>query len=361
MTTRPAGDGHAEAGARPKEDQGNGLYAVEAAVFGVVGFGWLAAREGAFGGSMLDYACFSVMFYASLLSLACGVFLHRGRVQRAYVGVAAGVWHLYLYGVIAGEAASTSIGYDGPACVQNANPRGLVRAVLFGGVPLHELPAGVSLALLTVNVLVAAGGVGEGLWRLCAWSDVAALGVLVLHAALSGLPGMSPDLQGGGAGALWVLVGVHVLFLVFDVVWQRGVLLGRAATPAAAGQAPAPPSPGQRYLEQGRVLVQAGWVVLLLLEFSAAMVVASMHGLLSFGLILLFLKGAAHRGIVFVVGVQERRKASALQAQARGAEQARAAPAPPVVTADLVLGPAAGSRGLFSVVRFPGVREKKRS
>lgn len=336
---------------------------MEAAVFGVVGIAWLAGREGAFGGSLLDFVCLSTVFYASLLSLVCGVFLHRGRVQCAYLGVVGGVWHLYLYGVITGEVVQTFFATgNATGCVANSDPRALVRTAFFGGTPMHQIPSGFTLALLTVDLLIAASAVGDQLWRLCAWSDVAVLAVVALHGSLSVRAGMVPPPGMWDPAVFWGLASVHVVLLVFDAVWQRAIVGARAQVEAL------------------RMWVHLGWILVVWLEFVTVWTSANSQGLFGWGLVLLFLKAIAHRVVVVAAEVraisapEKAEKAPAAEGSTPAADPDTAPSAPRAASitipsaakaaaapAPFPAGMAPGVKTLFSVVRFPLVRDKKRS
>ena len=139
-------------------DSGHIMYAVELAVFGFVGWGWLATRELLGATPVLDVAVLVSVAVLSCFNLGAALLLYTTDrfegAARAFLSQALALWALYCHGLLqttgGGELQCTT----GPASA----PR-TYAAAFFGGLAYHQAPAAFTLAFLTFVVILAAGQV----------------------------------------------------------------------------------------------------------------------------------------------------------------------------------------------------------
>ena len=169
-------EAHAPAHAAPYPKRGATIHAVEGAILGVAGLAWMAVRLQLSGTCLADELVllgFSVAALANLL--ACTLVSDHDLSQGAYFSAAACLWGLYAYLV------AESLLVTGPTAL---GPN-LYARVFFGSMQLFQAAAGVSLGLVTLLALLAAGAIGQRLWRQTLWIDALVVVLTGVHAALA--------------------------------------------------------------------------------------------------------------------------------------------------------------------------------
>jgi hypothetical protein len=195
-------------GAYPK--RGATIYAVEGAILGVVALAWLMIRLQLSATSLADELVLLPYFVGSLFNLlACTLVSDHDLSQGAFFGLCVCLWGVYAYLVM--ESLLVTGATD-------AGPDPYAR-VFFGAMQLFQIPAGVSLAFVSLITLLAGGAISRRLWQQTLWVEVL---ILMLTA-----------LQGGLCGSVLILlldiVGVVLLILpivrawavVFDSLWWQ--------------------------------------------------------------------------------------------------------------------------------------------
>lgn len=149
----------------PSAQRGPTMHAVEGMVLGIFAVAWVFSplRNAVAPVPLLDLLIvLPVGVSACLNLLLCTIMPSNEPVQ-------------------AGFFAVTLTGFLGYLCVAiEAQTSGRYAAVFLGGGFLFQIPAGISLALLAVQGLLAAGAVSHRLWRLTQWQE----GSLLLLAGL---------------------------------------------------------------------------------------------------------------------------------------------------------------------------------
>ena len=134
------------------------IYALEGAVLSCLTIAYIVARA-SFTQAPLEDAHLIPAAVLGILALLCVTLAHNlERVQRLYFHVIFAFWLSFAYG--------------------------LLEAFLVGAFNLNPLTSAVSLAFLTVQVLIAAAAVSETMWNGIAWADLSIILITWYHACL---------------------------------------------------------------------------------------------------------------------------------------------------------------------------------
>lgn len=142
------------------------VYSVEGAVWGVVTLGWITSRL-TMAGSVLDQAVGISMAVGSILNLlGCTLAVDSDQVQFAFFTLSLPLWIVYAY-FIAETMSSPS-----------------VETLLFGSMIFPLVSSALSMAFLTVQVLLSAAALGPNLWKKSTWADASVIFLTGFQAAL---------------------------------------------------------------------------------------------------------------------------------------------------------------------------------
>ena len=198
-------------------DSGHIMYAVELAVFGFVGWGWLATRE-LFGDTpVLDVAVLVSVAVLGCLNLLLALLLYTADrfegAARAYFSQALALWGLYCYGLLQTSGTGQLQCTTGPASAAKT-----YAAAFFGGLAYHQAAAAFTLAFLTFVVILAAGQVrscGRPPTRwLSQCTGQAVVLALGLHLTVFLFYAPLPAGYAGGAGFLSILLVLEFASMV---------------------------------------------------------------------------------------------------------------------------------------------------
>lgn len=139
------------------------VYAVEIFVFAVVGWGWLGVREYMGATPVMDVSVLLCLLLSSGVNLVCALVYPTTEVfkgaAKGFLAHVLSLWVLYFYSLLESTTVRT-----GPLCcdgVESPTDGFSVTATYitatFGGLPLHQAAAAVTLAFLSVLLLLAAG------------------------------------------------------------------------------------------------------------------------------------------------------------------------------------------------------------
>ena len=165
------------------------MYAVEGMVLGVVAAAWVySPLRSTFAPTPLldELLVLPVGVMACVNLLLCTIMPNNEPVQAGFFGVALTAFIGYLF-----------VALEAQALPQYAT-------VFFGGVFLFQIPAGISLGLLGVQTLLAAGALSQRLWQHTQWQEAA----LLLVAALLSCLCIVQNVQIGGVVCLLILVSI---------------------------------------------------------------------------------------------------------------------------------------------------------
>jgi hypothetical protein len=138
------------------------FYAVELLVFALVGWGWLAIREYLGDTPVMDVVIVISVFVCTLvnlwLALATPLKQEFAPCAHVYFCHCLALWIIYIYSL----AESLRLDTGQLCCVNDSGKQGggysagpTHAAAFFGGLPMHQVPGVVSVAYLTVFLLVA--------------------------------------------------------------------------------------------------------------------------------------------------------------------------------------------------------------
>jgi hypothetical protein len=133
------------------------LYSAELIIFGFVGWAWLAVREYIGRTPVLDATVILSTLICSCLSLIAVLLVPSPAAYapfaQAYFSHALAICILYAYGLAESTAPNSPI----VACgTSNATVSTLYAKAYFGGLPIHQAPASVTMAYLIVVLLLSA-------------------------------------------------------------------------------------------------------------------------------------------------------------------------------------------------------------
>ena len=222
------------------------FYAVELTIFSLVGWGWLAVREYLGNTPVLDVVGVISLIVCTVVNLSLALSVASPKAfapcANALFTYCLALWVLYIYGL----SESTRSTVEPLCCVDASGAQGhgysigrTQAAAFFGGLPMHQVPGTVTLAYLTVVVLVAGAQA-----RTCTQSprdwEVRGLGLSIacMVAVYHGVLMMNAPLcnDSKALGAVSTLFGIAADFLLVDFDWAMGVWYSLSRSPQRSEQ-----------------------------------------------------------------------------------------------------------------------------
>ena len=262
------------------------VYAIEILIFTLVGWGWLAIREFMGVTPVMDIAVLLCLLISAATNLALALVYYTtdqfmGPAQGFFAHVLS-VWLLYAYSLV----ESTAGGW-GPLCCDGVSTFSVGKtyaAAYFGGLPFHQTAAMVTLAFMTVLLILAAGQVRVCMEDPREWlvgqTTLAVSCLVSFHIGLFALNSRVCGSEMGGA-----VIGIAVAAWLLMVDPQRAFCCVQTADRAVI----------QRSLELAFTALLAGVAVGLSASIGGS---ASSALLLTFGVALAW-QGVALGGIVY--------------------------------------------------------------
>ena len=143
----------------PKRSSKHLIYAIEILIFTITGWGWLAVREFMGATPVMDVSVLFCLLMSSTMNLVLAlIFYTTDQFKKAAQGFFAhtlSVWVLYVYSL----SESTTGGWD-PLCCNGFSTYSVTKtyaSAYFGGLPLHQTAGAVTVAFLSVFLILAAG------------------------------------------------------------------------------------------------------------------------------------------------------------------------------------------------------------
>ena len=208
------------------------LYTTELIIFGFVGWAWLAVREYIGQTPVLDVTVILSTLICSCLNLIAVLLFPSpsdfAPFAQGYFSHALALALLYAYGL----SESTAISSPVVACgTSNATVSSLYAKAYFGGLPLHQIPACITMAYLVVILLLAAAQASACLplprrWFLRGIPQSTAL-FLLLHLCLFALSVPLADPMAPFASILLTLTTLHFICII-DLSWALSFLFPEA-------------------------------------------------------------------------------------------------------------------------------------
>lgn len=135
------------------------IYAIEILVFTVAGWGWLAVREFMGATPVMDVSVLFCLLISSTINLVLAlIFYTTDQFKNAAHGFFAhtfSIWILYAYSLY----ESTTGGWD-PLCCNGVSTYSVTKtyaSAYFGGLPLHQTAGAITMAFLSVFLILASG------------------------------------------------------------------------------------------------------------------------------------------------------------------------------------------------------------
>jgi hypothetical protein len=142
----------------PKRSSKHVIYAIELFIFTLVGWGWLALREFMGATPVMDISVLLCLLVSSAANLLLAlIYYSTDQFRTASQGFLAhtlSVWVLYAYSLIESTGGSDSLCCSGESTYSVSKT---YAAAYFGGLPFHQTAGAVTLAFLTVFIILAAG------------------------------------------------------------------------------------------------------------------------------------------------------------------------------------------------------------
>ena len=212
------------------------LYAIEMLAFAAIGWAWLAVRELMGATPVMDVTVLLSLFVASGINLLLALYYHTPEEFRtsgqAFVNFAVCVWVLYAFALL----ESTTDGRSAVCCSQGGaksttySLRLTYKAAYFGGLPLHQSAAAITLSFLTIFLILASAQARACMEVPREWplgkAALALACLLCLQQAMLGVGApvcSDKDLALSAA----VLAGIALLLMV-DMPWVFGLVYGGA-------------------------------------------------------------------------------------------------------------------------------------
>lgn len=146
----------------PKRSSKHVVYAIELLIFTFVGWGWLGIREFMGATPVMDVSVLLCLLISATFNLALALIYY---TTDQFMGAAQGffahtlsLWMLYVYSLI----ESTTSGWGPLCCSGGASTFSVTKTyanAYFGGLPFHQTAGAVTLAFLSVFLILAAGQV----------------------------------------------------------------------------------------------------------------------------------------------------------------------------------------------------------
>ena len=135
------------------------IYAIEILIFTIAGWGWLAVREFMGATPVIDVSVLFCLLMSSTINLVLAlIFYTTDQFKKAAQGFFAhtlSIWILYVYSL----SESTSGGWD-PLCCNGITTYSVTKtyaSAYFGGLPLHQTAGAITVAFISVFLILAAG------------------------------------------------------------------------------------------------------------------------------------------------------------------------------------------------------------
>lgn len=208
------------------------LYTTELIIFGFVGWAWLAVREYIGHTPVLDATVILSTLVCSCLNLIAVLFFPSASefapFAQGFFSHSLVVALLYAYGL----SESTALGSPVVACgTSNATVSSLYAQAYFGGLPIHQIPACITMAYLVVILLLSSAQASACLPLPRRWFlrgiPQSASAFLLLHLCLFSLSVPLSNAMAPFASILIALAVLHVLCIV-DLGWALGFLFPEA-------------------------------------------------------------------------------------------------------------------------------------
>jgi hypothetical protein len=218
------------------------LYAVEAWILAVLGWAWITLRVLIPRRPLAEELCvYSTLLVSTFTLMLCSVLRDRAEVLRAYLGFTLVLWTFLAYAIFdclplydTGSRYVPDVANRTVLCCPNQDVQAMNRAVYFGGLGLFLLPSSVTLALQTVQVLVAGAAyvsLRESVWPGNGWGySLAALLSTAYFARFAGL--LEPPCPDGAFNTLFGLgLNYGMVFGFFAFALMLLILLDGMAFP----------------------------------------------------------------------------------------------------------------------------------
>lgn len=233
--TAPVDGGPPSDAQESSSDSKHVFYAVELFIFAFVGWGWLAIREYLGKTPVMDVVVVISVMVCSILNLAMALSTPSPREfepsAHAYVSHCLVLWVVYVYSL----SESTRLDTGTLCCVDAAGSQGSSfsagpthAAAFFGGLPMHQVPGVVTVAYLTVVLLVAGAQARACTLHPKDWEvrglglSITALVAIHLGVYLIGVPLCNNE---KALGAVSVIAGVIAVILMLDYDWVMGEVI----------------------------------------------------------------------------------------------------------------------------------------
>lgn len=214
----------------PQEENSNHVFfAVELIIFALIGWGWLAVREYMGRTPVLDVVSVISVMICTLINLVLALItpsqLEFAPCARAYFTHCLALWIFYIYSL----SESMRLDTGAMCCVDGSGNQGNTysagpthAAAFFGGLPMHQVPGVVSVAYLSVILLIAGAQARACKPRPKDWVvrglglSITSMTAMHLAAYLLGVPMCDKDQMWG---ILSILVGIGAVFFILDLDW----------------------------------------------------------------------------------------------------------------------------------------------
>ena len=219
----------------PQEERSHHVfYAVELLIFALIGWGWLAVREYLGKTPVMDAVVVISVMVCTVVNFVLALIIP-SRMEfspcaHALFTHCVALWILYIYSL------SESMRSDSGSlcCVDGSGNRGnsysagpAHAAAFFGGLPMHQVPGVVSVAYLSVFLLIAGAQARACTPQPKDWVvrglglSIASMIAMHLAVYLIGVPICDKD---EAWGVITVLVATVAAFLIIDFDWVMGIV-----------------------------------------------------------------------------------------------------------------------------------------
>ena len=210
------------------------LYAVEMLMFALVGWAWLAVREIMGDTPVLEVTVLLVMLVSSVLNLLLALTYYTTdqfkHPAQAFLNHTACVWLLYIFC----QLQSSTDGRGNICCVEDGTKQSqfslrlTYKAAYFGGLALHQPPAAITLAFLSIFLILAASQARVCIenpreWPLHGKAPLAVICLLCLQQGVFGVTAPVCKDQDVAAAVIGVIVFAWLALL--DLPWILSIFL----------------------------------------------------------------------------------------------------------------------------------------
>jgi hypothetical protein len=210
------------------------LYAVEMLIYSLVGWAWLAVREIMGDTPVLEVTVLLVMLVSSVLNLLLALTYYTTdqfkHPAQAFLNHTACVWLLYIFC----QLQSSTDGRGNICCVEDGTKQSqfslrlTYKAAYFGGLALHQPPAAITLAFLSIFLILAASQARVCIenpreWPLHGKAPLAVICLLCLQQGVFGVTAPVCKDQDVAAAVIGVIVFAWLALL--DLPWILSIFL----------------------------------------------------------------------------------------------------------------------------------------